>query len=392
TGAVGRAARGAAVAAGVTNREIPELKTTFGSGAWSAEASARLGRLQEIAVRAASLTVSYKANGIQLSAGAVYGTEPGETGVLVRGESSSAVGGSTLDTSGSLEFYDDGSGLVTIDGGLRSAVADTPLELGLGLERELGSGAASTAVVGSLVAGDDKNQRSLRGQLDPDSGLFSISVGELITDGDTSYSRTTSYDSEAGASEAGSIQHRFSDKMKADLTYAMSDSIQELGLSASGSTEGGYHGAASMTLDLNEDRLRELGLQVGWRDPERFRSVLLDYKREWISNHRTYAHHFEAIAEYSIGKISSRLTAGIDTQGNQLQGSHVDLLAGYSLDQNWMLLSGVGYERERSSDHGSSSGQMNARAGLQYKDIAITVKYTPEAETWSLGISIPLGR
>ena len=180
--------------------------------------------------------------------------------------------------------------------------------------------------------------------------------------------------------------------LKADLDLLMNDDSSSLAVGAEVAREDGWHGRGDLTLNLSEERIQEMSARLGWRDAEQFRSFALGYKAEWVAGNPEMAHRFDATFEYALGRVSARLSGNLELSATTVEGGRVDLLAGYRLDRDWMLLGGVGYAGERLTDTHSLAGAATVRTGVQYKRVGLTVGYTPERGAWSLGIVIPLGR
>jgi len=153
-----------------------------------------------------------------------------------------------------------------------------------------------------------------------------------------------------------------------------------------------FTAAGSVKLDLDESRLTELSLKFGWKDPKEFQSFLLEYKRSWLAEQGQYSDRFDAMLETSLSKVALRVQGTAGLQGGQLTNAGVKAMGAYTLNENWKVLGGAGYDYQRpgvSGDLGLNKGSgATIYGGLQYKDVPITVGYRPGDKAWTVGVTL----
>ena len=349
--------------------------------------------------------------------------------------------------SSSVEIDKDGQATVKLDGGLSGLIGDTEAEAGIGLSRvQGGEGDASTRLEATLKLGAEGDSRSFSGWMDPETDAFAIkfdrtALGGAFTqsqgiegdaNGDVSQTTDLKYATEgfafgAGAKQGAAGQSSYLDlsmanlhgsgvdvnaglkandgqvssynlgagfdlgQVRTELDLEMKDGVTALSGSATGSS-GDFTYGGNTRLNLTAGRIDELGLKLGWKDPDKFRSFTADYKLKWMEENAEYAHNFDAQFEYAVDKVSMRLKGGMQLQGGGLTSANVDALAGYKLDPNWAVIAGADY---RTQDVGGMrQDQFGVRAGVQYKGIAVTAGVTRDNQDnnqFGIRLEIPLG-
>ena len=169
----------------------------------------------------------------------------------------------------------------------------------------------------------------------------------------------------------------------------MSEASKSLGFSAEGQLGGNWSLGGNAKLDLDTGRLSQFGAQLGWKDPDAFRSFALDYKATWLQENPGYEHQVDAMLEYSMGSWAGRLKAGGSMQAAEISGANADLLVGRQINDDWAVLGGADYQY-KPDDLGQGQHNFGVRAGVQYKGVAVTVNYEPEQEAVGLRLEIPL--
>ncbi len=161
----------------------------------------------------------------------------------------------------------------------------------------------------------------------------------------------------AGTNAAGQTElragMRYDDGvLKTQLDYLMRQGRRSLNLSASANTPNGLRLSAALRLD--ETRLAELALKMGYQDPTQFRGFLLGYKRKWVTDgdNAGYVDHFDALLEYAFGRWYARLSGGLDmaVAGQRVTRANADVSAGYQLTPSWMVVGGAQMNGARKED------------------------------------------
>ncbi|MCB9788623.1 MAG: hypothetical protein H6744_18250 [Deltaproteobacteria bacterium] len=390
---LGAAAIAAAIAAYLSDMDIPTLEHTFklGGGA-SVDLSTELGSLQAIAVQAASAAVKWQGEGAKASIGASWKEGGGVSATVDAGIERELGGDAKVNANGSVSLAQDGRLTAKLDGGLKGKVRGTPLEVGAGLSHGQGGDAdAATRVNGKVVLGDGGQQTALTGSWDPGSDQFEFGVDQKVVQ-ELEGGGKVSYANHVGT-DGGKMNLAWSkNDVSAQLDLAMKEGMNTLGASAAWKNEEGAQASGSATVDLDSGRLTALGAKLGWQDPDAFKGFMVEYQRKWMNDQGVDSHHLAATLEYAIGKLEARVSGGVDLQGGQLTRSRADVLMGYGLSPDWKMLGGASYERNLNGQTGGMDSQLEARLGLQYKNVAFTAGYRPESKAWTVGLTIPLGR
>ncbi|MGM0576436.1 MAG: hypothetical protein ACQEXJ_11965 [Myxococcota bacterium] len=443
---LGTAAIGAAVAAYLSNMDIPAVEQEFDlGGGWTAGASVDPGQIQNLVVQAASASVAYEAEGLSASV----------TGEYDRGEPTTVTAAAGVERKmdegevtgeGTVSIDDTGKTVVTLDGGLTSKVRGTPLEVAAGVSDTRGGEAEpATKVNGRIVLGEEGERQTVEGEYDPGDESFSFGLSREDLEGRLSTSHELSRNAEGdmtrstaatlqaderntvgmrqqagpegeggrlswamaapeggglsahAAAGAGTLEGAEAgvawteEDLKAELDVAMSEGTTTLDVGGE-YEKNNWTAEGEATLNLSERRIQSMAASLGWKDPEQFRGFLVDYKANWMAEHQQMSHEVDTVLEYAVGRVSGRLSGGLDLRGNTLMGNRANLLMGYDVNDDWKALGGVGYTGERVTETGSMEGRMNLEAGVQYKNVAVTATYEPESEAWGVGLRIPLGR
>ncbi len=178
--------------------------------------------------------------------------------------------------------------------------------------------------------------------------------------------------------------------LKAHLDYTMSQGTGSLKVGAAVNTASGLK--LETDINLSDSRLQELGAKLGYRDPKQFRTFLVGYKAKWMADNKQYAHHFDALLEYSLGNWSARLDAGVDLRGNKLTKTKVDLGVGYALDNNWSVIGGMQYGNALNTQTNAFDHSFKPYVGLQYGKIGVAGFYDSKSKGGGLMLTIPLGK
>ncbi|MBU0552495.1 hypothetical protein KKB55_03680 [Myxococcota bacterium] len=176
------------------------------------------------------------------------------------------------------------------------------------------------------------------------------------------------------------------ERFKGQMDLAMGDQLNQLGLHVEGQPAANWSASGDLKLNLDEGRISELGAQVGWKDPEAFKSFMLKYKGTWMEENPGYAHQFDAAFEYAVGNWATRVKGGVGMEGADLSKANVDALVGYKINKDWAALGGVDYQK----DFQTGDDRFRARAGAQYKDVALTATYDPGTQAVGLQLEVKL--
>ncbi len=442
---VGAAAIGAAIAAYCSNVDIPEFEKMFkiGNTGLSAGGSIDLGKIQQLAVQAATLTVKYQRGKFNITVSGSQDKDGKQSGKLSVAHGAK-FGDTEMNGSGQAKIKEDGTVELEIDGGLQTLIAGTPLDLSLSGTHTSGP-KEKTKIKGNLIIGDkDGAHQELDGEVDPGSGALRIKT-QYKADGNTYYTEdkrnaegdvtnTRGLDLQLGGNTDLSLKDSMGPKGYGAYGELSAKDIGGSGLTASighgsGTLEGtnlgieytsklitselnlslgsgesslqhstdfksdGYTAGYNMDINLSDGRLQELGAKFGWEDPEQFRGFLASYKRSWLSGKGTYSDEFDLRIDATLGKLATRFESEVGIQGGNVMSAGADLTVGYPLNSDWMLLGGVGYDA--SMGMGATEHNPHIGAGVQYKNVGLMMNYHPMSDgndVMSLNIVLPLGR
>jgi len=439
----------AAVAAYLSNMDVPELEKTFKlGGGWSAGAMVDFGKIQSMSLEAAKATLSYQTKGLEGTVIVAHDGEKDVNSVTAKLSASGlTVGQTTAEAKGDVVVSDDGTLTLSASGGLERDFGDNRLEVEGGVsQRRTADATTSDRVHGRVRFGDESEYREFSGHYDRATDTFLMSQKRAVNGGKTSLTDSVERDADGVTTSGREFEHNFGaghslsaldqesslgtgqrlsyeaselapglgmglavgtgtlsgvnanlNYKRADLTAAldleMKDELSRLSLSAASKPTEGWSYGADLKWNFTDSRLEELGANLGWRHPTEFKSFALGYKASWLEQNPDMQHHFDASFEYAVGRVSARVTGSMDLHGRTLHGTQADVLMGYKLNSNWTALGGVGYQGQRNADTHHLDGDLTYRAGAQYKNnVGFTVGYTPEQDAWMVGITIPLGR
>ena len=179
--------------------------------------------------------------------------------------------------------------------------------------------------------------------------------------------------------------------LKAALDATMLDGKSSMGASVGVSTKEGWKFDASLKVD--ETRMNELALKMGYRNPDEFRTFLVGYKKSWSEENKDYADHFDVLLEYSIGKWYGRASGGVDIMGNQVKKTNLDLGLGYQVNKDWMLTGGVQANGAmNTANNNAFDMSYKPYLGAQYKGVGVAAYYDTGTKGGGLMLTIPFGR
>lgn len=449
---VGSALIGAAVAAYCANMDPPSFKQKFKLGhGFSGGAELDLGPVQALAVQAASATIEYSTQGLDVSITGKY--EEGENGaedkytVTSSAEAEGDLGGGTTTHAKGTVSWDGEKMVITVDGGLKTNVRGRDLDVSGGVTRTDGPNPA-TKVHGDLKLGDKNRNLAIGGNYDLTDDAFTLRLsrteldghltdattirgneeGELSTTrevalttgrdhvsaavtespagessdlkferraptgGGTSYSAhaSTGPDDQYGLGGKITTEHALGPgKLQNELWLEMERAKSVLGVGSSFSTEDGYMAGFGLETDTRTGRVDHFGLKLGWKDPEEFKRFLLSYQADWVAANEGYSRSFDLLAEYALGNIAGRIKSGATWDAKGDAKVHAGVLGGYRLNDDLALLGGGGYKGEDKDGQYTGGGYLEV--GVQYKNVPLTLTYTPDDDRVMVGITIPFG-
>lgn len=175
--------------------------------------------------------------------------------------------------------------------------------------------------------------------------------------------------------------------LKAHLDYTMKQGTGALNMGASVNSPGGFQ--FDSNLKLEDDRIKELGVRLGYKDPEEFRTFLVGYKQKWMGENKEQAHSFDALLEYSWGNWSARLNGNVDLMGNQVQKTKIDLMGGYKLNKDWAVIGGMQVEGAMGNDGGMKQNY-KPYVGMQYGNIGVAGYFDSQNKGGGIMLTMPL--
>ena len=360
---------------------------------------------------------AYKTTGFEASADVAHSTKDGTTGgAKIKGE-----GGTDSfkgDYLASIKVNAEGETEVVFNGGVQTVIADLPASLRAGIKHGSGDD-GKTVVDAEMAIGEKGNQQTVKGTFDPNTGAFTLNFGRTAADGAASLKQSIGQDAEGNVTQTDAMKYKgdgveleasqtrdgagnqtaaavgldfTTGSFKNSLDLKMKDTVSELSLGTAG-TVGDFKLAGNTTLDFDANRLKELGLSLGWQDPNAFRSATLKYKLDWQKANNAYAHNFESVFEHSVGKWSGRLSGGLQLQGSDVTKANADLLMGRDLNDRWKIIGGASGGSQMMG--GQRQNTAGARLGVQFNNIAVTfgAEHTFGGKTVpQFRLEIPLGR
>jgi len=190
---------------------------------------------------------------------------------------------------------------------------------------------------------------------------------------------------EQGFGVGGSIDEGW---LKAHLDYTMKQGMSSLNVGGSVSTEKGF--TADANLKVDEDRLQELSLKLGYTGKEQLKSVLVGYKREWMTDNAQYADKFDLLLEYSLGNWAARMSGGVDLMGNQVKKTNLDLSLGRKLDDKWAVFGGMQMNGAFNEANNNLQQSYKPYVGLQYGNVGVAGYYDTGSKSAGVMLTIPL--
>lgn len=442
------AALAAATYAYTSNMSIPQIDQEFDLGkGFKAKLGGDLGKIQDIALKAAELGISYQADGFSAGLSGTYKkTDQGDqygvnaTANLEKdghkadasaaynsdGSKKAGVGYKftgpgdkplSVGTRGDAVVDADGNLVVTAQGEFNKG--DFASSISSSRQSDAGGKVTDQKTTAALAWGDPANRHNVDGIYDHTKNQFTLSTANTrIFEGEGyKLTRKDSYTPEGKNTDvsgtlkpnaattvsmgvnqtgdktnSGNLGVGYSkDWLKAQLDLKMADGKSSLSGSAS-ATKGNFTATGNIKVNLDDARLTELGLKLGWKDPDAFRSFLVEYKRSWVEANQSYSDKFDLMLEQSLGQVAFRVQGNASLQGGQVQNAGVKGMAAYTLNKDLKLLGGAGYDYQApgvNGDLGLNKGNgATIYGGVQFRDVPITVGYRPSDKAWTIGLQI----
>ena len=339
----------------------------------------------------------------------------------------------------------DGTAQVKLDAGLDTKLGGKDVSVSGGVSQTRGgANGTSTDVTGKVKLGDDKNNMTADGTWNPQTRAFNLNFGSTSEDGRMTATQSFGRDAQGQRSDKTSLDYKVDDNQsfgfsesngpngKSDTIKYQNSKIGNSGLGVHGEATTGqnagyslggtydkdkFKGALDLSMqsgvsnlsgsaqyndgkgttagmdfraNLTAGRFDHFGMQYGWKDPTEFRSFMLKYSADWDEKNPGYKHQFDMMGETVLAGVETRFTgkAGFDGAGNTNFDANV--MGAKKLNTDWRALGGVGYKG--GEQNGQYKGGMYLQAGVQYKDVPITVTFDPGEKKVMLGITIPFGR
>jgi hypothetical protein len=394
----------AAAGAVAANVDIPTLKQKFKLGkAATLDLEAKLGKVRDIALNSikaqlaltsAPLTAAIEVNGQDKTGGATvtYGSDGKK--VVLDGK-----------------FDADGMKVIGLNGEL-NLNDDDKLKGNVTKERD-------KDVVASveLTRKDGKITRTNDFKYNAGSGVLSIGNRSLYSDDQYSMKQSTRYNTDGTGSAGfdlsakqgnvsgnlgfshditkGAYGLQESDKLSMGLAFKRSDLTARL--DAAFSTKDGEQstlsGSAKKTFGnghsvggdfkarLDNPELLELGAFYGFKDPNAFKSFLVDYRYKSATSENV----FGMTVENTLGDIRLRWKETLKWGGQAGTTLDTSLQGAKFFNKDTAILAGV----EHSKNFSTGDSSFTPQVGVQYKGVPVMLGYDMEKKGVKIGITIP---
>lgn len=417
----------AAAGAVAANVDIPTLKQKVKlAEGLTADGSVKLGKIRDISLQAIQVGLSYEVGKLNLR-GEVAHDKDGTKGSMTAAygddkQKIKALG--TLDQDGKLgvglgyslvrdkfkldldsQYARDagigGTAKLHWEDGNKSADANAAYKdgnLSLGLNSQVrddlmtyygrtnttfGDKPTSSAGLGARYEGENtKGDVSVDRRFDTD--LTTLSAAGEMTRGAFTYKGAGSKGFGPGGETSLSGGVKYSkDQLTAELDLALKGGDWTL-KSQVDKDWGKVNAGANSEIRLNDGRLMSLGAHVGFDDPDKFRSFLLDYKRTNAADVPTDV--FNARVDAKLGEIWTRVQNTTTLQGGNLQQSTTSVHGAYFLKPDLAIIGGGEY-----SAGPNPTNRSQIQAGVQIRDVPVMIGFNPETKGWTIGLTIPFG-
>ncbi len=395
----------AACGAVLANLEIPALEKRLHLGdGTDLEVEAELGRLRAAALRKVRAVLTHT-SGPLIGALEVSHGEGGTTGAAsVR----VAEVGRTVEAKGTF----DGDGLVVagLSGEVKTAQGTT-------VKGRVSNERDREGAVATLGVARDDGPLAVTGDFAWDAGTGVMTVGasalRRLESAELSVSGSAGSDG-SRAARAGVVQRKDWGELSASASsrkgaWGLSEeerlqigvkydreglraSLDAAVARADGATTGtfsakaekdlgeGRRVGASLDLSAGADRLVEAGAYYGFKDPQAFRSWLLEYRH----SSKLDDHQFKVAVEQTLGPVLLRAQSALAWGGS---GRTVDASAhgAYFREKDTALIAGGSYRK----DYESGRSSFTPEVGMQHKGVQVLFGYDAESKAATIRLGVP---
>lgn len=393
----------AAAGAVLANAPIPELAKQFKLGKRvTVDVEAKLGRLRQITLEKLKAKISYAAGPLVAS---IEADKEGK----IEGGASLTLGGEGRKLSVDGKVDEQGLKLVGLDGVLKT---DEGTELRGKASKERGKG-----LIGSLSLTRQDGRTTTTDDFKFDAGTGVLGLGRTALYAGEGYQlRQTMEGRSDGTSQAGmrvdakqgdlsgyaGFSHdvtrgayglQESDKLQMGLAFKRSDLTAKLdaqlssmagGTRLKGEVEkswGNHRAGGSLSAVLGDPKLLEVGAFYGFKDPNEFKSFLLEYKHKGSTSENALSLMVEETLSDVRLRWQQKLTWGGD-KGGQLE---TKFHGAKFINKDTALLAGA----EHQYDFKTGKNSLTPQVGVQYKGLPVLVGYDMEKKAVKIGITIP---
>lgn len=394
----------AAAGAVLANVEIPALakKVNLADGL-TAEVEVQLGRLRQIGLQKIRAQLDYASGPL------VAAFEVQHEGGATQGKVSAGLTGDGKEVRANGKFDDAGLSMVGVEGAvdtgagrLSGAVNRERSAEGLVASAKLeGKDGATTrtdavtydAATGKLVVSRDA-LTELGGGYSAGYHVAGANDGSREAKVSGAYtSEGTQVHGEASGQRAadGSVDAFLSAGVNANrdnLKLALDAAIQRVGGANSANVNAsldadlgnGHSAGAKVAAVLGETDTVELSAYYGFKDPNEFRSWMLQYQYASGADQHT----LKSALEHHWGELKVRVQADA-TWGNEAAKVNVAAHAAYPMGSDTLGVAGMRYSRDALTGEKSTT----AEVGVQYKGVQVLVGYEPDKKETTLKLGIP---
>jgi hypothetical protein len=152
----------------------------------------------------------------------------------------------------------------------------------------------------------------------------------------------------------------------------------------------GYEGMVEAGLNLDTGAIERISARLGFRDPKEFRGFAISYSQKVGSQDYT-EHTLGAMFETTLGEYMVRGQGQAKFQNDDMTAGSAGIHAAKFLNPNLALIAG-GRALYDQNLYGNDNMHYIPEAGVQYKNIPVTVGYDFGSEAVMVRLTIPFGR
>lgn len=174
-----------------------------------------------------------------------------------------------------------------------------------------------------------------------------------------------------------------------DLTVALDASFGSQGDSLAASVKGrsdrGLIYGANARFSLDDSKVLGYGARFGFRDPDEFKSFLLEYHHDAVPD--LPEDQFKLSVEHAVDQLMLRGSSSTTLRDGRFSLGELGVHGAYPINDDLKFIGGVtqGFGPDR--DVGT-----RPEVGLQVGRIPVMVGYDTNSKAWSLRLTIPFGR